>query len=117
MADAEHMGGTAIEEGQQRDQTTNFVMASPGTSGINSHDHVGVWASLQVARKRWNICEVVKDTGWWSWTVIKDRLGDGLVFSIADVRGKNYGLWVLGINREICNSDADLIEIEGGVRD
>jgi len=92
-------------------------MASPKTGGINGHDRIGVWASLQVARNRRNVCEIVKDTGWWSWTVIKDYLGDSLVFSKADIRRKNYGLWVLDVGREICNSGTDFFEIEGGVRD
>ena len=92
-------------------------MASPKTRGINSHDHFGIWANLQVARKRRDVCEVVKDTGWWSRVIINDHLGESLIFSKADVRGKNRSLWVLGIDREICNSGTGLIEIDGGVGD
>jgi len=117
VADAERVEGTTVEEGQQRDQATSSEIFSPSTSATKSQDRVGVRGSLQIARKGWNICEVVKDTEWWSRTVIKDHLGDSLVFSIADVMGKDCSLGVLDIDREACDSGADLIETEGGVRD
>jgi len=117
VTDTEHVEGTTTEEGQQMNQATSPEMTSPKTTATNRQAHVGVWASLQVAQKRWNICEVVKDARWWSWTVIKDDLDNSLVFSKADVLGKNCGLWVLDIDREICDSGTDFIEIEGGVHD
>jgi len=96
---------------------TSSETTSPKTSATVTQDHVGVWASLQVVRKRWDIYEVFKDTGWRSWTIVKGRLVDSLVCSITEVSGKNCSLWVLDMDRKICKSGADSIEIERGVRD
>ena len=48
---------------------------------------------------------------------MKDTLADDLVPLIADVRRKNRSLWIPEIDREVCNSGADLIESGRGVRD
>jgi hypothetical protein len=56
-----------------------FQNKSPEISvraGIETQDHVDVRTSLQVTRKRENVCEVVKNTGWCSRTIVKDTQTD-----------------------------------------
>ena len=35
---------------------------------------------------------------WWTRAIIKGELGDKLIPLVAEVRGKNYSVWVLGIS-------------------
>jgi hypothetical protein len=49
--------------------------------------------------------------------IVKETLVDEQVPLIAEIRGKNRSLRVLGIGREICNGDADLVERAVGVHD
>ena len=87
-----------------------------GRSDLSGQNHVEVRACLQITRNGWNIGEVVKDTRWWSRSIIKVGLIDSLTFCIADVYGNNCSLRVLGVGREICNSGPDSIETQRRVR-
>jgi len=119
VVNAQHLVGTAVKEGQRRSQVTGPEMTSPksgGRVGISTQDHVNVRASLQVARIGWNICEVVENARWWSRAVVEDQLGDNLTPCLAGERGNNHSLWILGIDREIRNGGANLIEARSEVR-
>ena len=62
-----------------RSQITDPDMVSPKASariGRSSQDHVEVRTGLQVALKSWNVGEVVKDTGRWSRTIVKNGPGE-----------------------------------------
>ena len=91
-------------------------MASPEISG-NSPKDVEVWARLQIARSRRNVCEVIEGPRWRRRPIVKESLGDKLTPSEAAVRDKKCSLRFLGIGREICNSGADLFESGRRVRD
>ena len=120
VANAERVERAAIDKCQQRDQITNPEVTSPKvgvTSDAGARDHVEVGASLQVARNRWDCCEAVKGTGWWSRAIVENPMADAMVSSGANVPGKDCSLWVLGVDREICDGGADLIEIAWRVRD
>ena len=66
-------------------------MALPNASDsfdIVSQDHVEVRTSLQIARNRRNIREVVKGTRWWSRAIVEDPDIDALVSYVAAVPRK-----------------------------
>ena len=98
----------------------NLEMLSPRTDvrfRASSQDHIQVRTSLQVVLNSWNCCEVVEDARWWGWRIVENLLTNKTASCLANVHGKDCSLWILGINREVCNSGPDLIELGRAVYD
>ena len=75
-------------------------MVSPKTgsrTGRRVQDQVDVWTGLQITRNGRNVYKFVEDARWQSWGIVKHELTDVLVPSVADIRGNDCSLWVLGI--------------------